>query len=45
MFGQLEYRVGQVRVIGALRWDDSDIYPTQLSPKGALVYTPAPNPT
>jgi iron complex outermembrane receptor protein len=42
-FGQLEYRVGQVRAIGAVRWDDSDIYTTQLSPKGALVYTPAQN--
>jgi iron complex outermembrane receptor protein len=42
-FGQLEYLVGRVRMIGALRWDDSDIYTTQLSPKGALVYTPTPN--
>jgi len=42
-FGQLEYRMGQVRAIGAVRWDDSDIYTMQVSPKGALVYTPAPN--
>ena len=25
-FAQLEYRVGLVRVIGALRWDDSDLF-------------------
>jgi len=42
-FAQLEYRVGQLRVIGAARWDDSDLFTTQLSPKGALVFTPAKN--
>jgi iron complex outermembrane receptor protein len=40
-FAQLEYAVRQVRLIGAVRWDDSDLYPTQLSPKGAIVFTPA----
>ncbi len=39
-FAQLEYGVGHVRVIGAVRWDDSDLFTTQLSPKGALVFTP-----
>ena len=43
VFAQLEYRVGLVRLIGAVRWDDSDLFPTQLSPKGALVFTPAKN--
>jgi len=40
-FAQLEYGVSHVRLIGAVRWDDSDLYPTQLSPKGAIVFTPA----
>lgn len=39
-FAQLEYGVRHVRLIGAVRWDDSDLFPTQLSPKGALVFTP-----
>ena len=40
-FAQLEYGFGRLRVIGAVRWDDSDLFPTQLSPKGALVLSPA----
>jgi iron complex outermembrane receptor protein len=40
-FAQVEYGVGHVRVIGAVRWDDSDLFPARLSPKGALVFTPA----
>ncbi len=40
-FAQLEYGVGHVRVIGALRWDGGDLFQTQLSPKGALVFSPA----
>jgi outer membrane receptor protein involved in Fe transport len=42
-FAQLEYGVGHVRLIGAVRWDDSDLFPTQLSPKGALVFSPTKN--
>ena len=42
-FAQLEYGVGHVRLIGAVRWDDSDLFPARLSPKGALVFTPAKN--
>src|SRR2546430_4070039 len=42
-FAQLEYRVGLVRVIGAVRWDDANLYAAQLSPKAALVFTPATN--
>jgi iron complex outermembrane receptor protein len=42
-FAQLEYGVGHVRVIGAVRWDDSDLFPAQLSPKGALLFSPAKN--
>ena len=40
-FAQLEYGVPHVRLIGAVRWDGSDLFPTQLSPKGAIVFTPA----
>ena len=32
---------GHARLIGAMRWDDSDLFPTQLSPKGALVFAPS----
>jgi outer membrane receptor for ferrienterochelin and colicins len=42
-FAQLEHSVGHVRLIAAVRWDDSDLFPAQLSPKGALVFTPAKN--
>ncbi len=42
-FAQLEYRVGLVRVIGAVRWDDANLYAPQLSPKAALVFTPTEN--
>ena len=42
-FAQVEYRVGLVRVIGAVRWDDANLYTPQLSPKAALVFTPAKN--
>ena len=42
-FAQLEYGLGRLRVIGALRWDDSDLFRQQLSPKGALVFSPARN--
>jgi len=42
-FAQLEYRVGLVRVIGAVRWDDANLYASQLSPKAAFVFTPTKN--
>jgi outer membrane receptor protein involved in Fe transport len=42
-FAQLEYRVGLVRVIGAVRWDDANLYAPQLSPKAAFVFTPTKN--
>jgi outer membrane receptor protein involved in Fe transport len=42
-FAQLEYAAGHVRLIAAARWDDSDLFPAQLSPKAALVFTPAKN--
>lgn len=43
VFGQIEYGIGRWRVIGALRWDNSDLYRAQLSPKGALVFAPGRN--
>jgi len=39
-FAQLEYPLGRVRLIGALRWDDSGLFTSQVSPKGAILYTP-----
>ena len=42
-FAQLEYRVGLVRAIGAVRWDDANLYAPQLSPKAAFVFTPTKN--
>ncbi len=42
-FAQVEYGVRPLRLIGAVRWDDNDLFPAQLSPKGALVFTPAKN--
>ncbi len=42
-FAQLEYRVRLVRMIGAVRWDDANLYAPQLSPKAAFVFTPTKN--
>ena len=42
-FAQVEYRVGQARVIGALRWDEGSLFTRQLSPKGGVVFTVATN--
>lgn len=40
-FTQVEYNVGpRVRVIGAARFDDGDLYKGQFSPKGAVVFSP-----
>jgi iron complex outermembrane receptor protein len=41
IYGQVEYKlVPQVRVVGALRWDDGDLFDRQFSPKGAVVFSP-----
>ena len=43
-YGQVEYRiVPQVRVVGALRFDDGDLIEGQVSPKAAVVYSPNDN--
>jgi len=44
IYGQVEYKlVPQLRVVGALRWDDGDLIDRQFSPKGALVFSPNEN--
>ena len=46
VFTQVEYRVrAPVRFVGAVRVDDSNLYATQASPKGAIVFTPVQNHT
>jgi iron complex outermembrane receptor protein len=43
LFGQLDYDLSsRLKVVGALRWDNSTLHGAQLSPKAALVYLPAP---
>lgn len=40
-YGQLEYALTpQVRLVGAARWDDGDLIKPQVSPKGAIVFSP-----
>ncbi|MEP7177376.1 MAG: TonB-dependent receptor, partial [Gemmatimonadales bacterium] len=44
IYGQVEYKlIPELRVVGALRWDDGDLFDRQFSPKGALVYSPDEN--
>lgn len=43
-YGQVEYRVtDQLRLVGAARYDEGDLFDGQFSPKAALVYSPSPN--
>jgi outer membrane receptor protein involved in Fe transport len=43
-YGQIEYKLlPQLRIVGAARVDDGDLFETQFSPKGALVYSPNEN--
>ncbi|MBI4502181.1 MAG: TonB-dependent receptor [Gemmatimonadetes bacterium] len=40
-YGQLEYRpTRQLRLVGAARFDDGDLFKPQFSPKAGLVYAP-----
>ncbi|HET6578870.1 MAG TPA: TonB-dependent receptor [Gemmatimonadales bacterium] len=40
-YAQVEYKIlPQVRLVGAARIDDGDLFDTQFSPKGAIVYSP-----
>ena len=44
IYGQVEYKVTpKVRVVGAARVDDGDLFDTQFSPKGAIVFSPNEN--
>jgi outer membrane receptor protein involved in Fe transport len=41
-YGQVEYKVvPQVRLVGAIRFDDGDLIDAQVSPKGAIVFSPS----
>ncbi|HEY8257452.1 MAG TPA: TonB-dependent receptor [Gemmatimonadales bacterium] len=43
-YGQIEYKVApQVRLVGAVRFDDGDLIDAQVSPKGAIVFSPNEN--
>ncbi|UCG88822.1 MAG: TonB-dependent receptor [Gemmatimonadota bacterium] len=42
-YGQVEFEVTpQLRVVGAARYDNGDLYDGQFSPKGAIVFSPTP---
>ncbi|HEU4799822.1 MAG TPA: TonB-dependent receptor [Gemmatimonadales bacterium] len=44
VFGQVEYEViPQVKIVGAARFDDGDLYDAQFSPKAAVVVSPNEN--
>ena len=44
VFGQVEYQViPQVKVVGAVRFDDGDLFDRQWSPKAAVVVSPNEN--
>ncbi len=44
VYGQVEYKVvPQVRLVGALRFDDGDLIDAQVSPKAAIVFSPNEN--
>jgi iron complex outermembrane receptor protein len=43
LFGQAEYDLfSHVRVVAAARYDESNLFESQLSPKGAVVFSPNP---
>ncbi len=43
-YGQVEYRLGdKIRLVGAIRYDEGDLFEGQVSPKGAIVYSPNAN--
>lgn len=44
VFGQVEYRItDQIRLVGAARYDEGDLFEGQISPKGAIVFSPNDN--
>lgn len=43
-YGQAEYKFSkQLRLVGAARYDQGDLFSGQFSPKGAIVYSPSAN--
>jgi outer membrane receptor for ferrienterochelin and colicins len=43
-YAQLEYRItDQIRLVGAARYDEGDLFEGQFSPKGAIVFSPNEN--
>lgn len=45
-FGQVDYRfTGNLRGVVSARFDNSDLYPGRVSPRGALVFAPSPSHT
>jgi outer membrane receptor for ferrienterochelin and colicins len=43
-YGQLEYSpTPQLRLVGAARWDDGNLFHAQFSPKAAVVFSPTRN--
>lgn len=41
VYAQVEYRVlPPLRLVAALRWDDSNLFPAQFTPRTAVVFTP-----
>ena len=43
-YGQVEYApVPQLHLVGAARWDKGDLFAAQVSPKGAIVFSPNEN--
>ncbi len=44
VYGQLEYKLtDQLRLVGAARYDEGDLFDGQFSPKGGIVFSPSPN--
>src|SRR5690606_28464300 len=44
VFGQVEYRItDQIRLVGAARYDEGDLFEGQFSPKGGIVFAPSEN--
>ena len=43
-YGQAEYKLSkQLRLVGAARYDEGDLFTGQFSPKGGIVFSPSPN--
>jgi iron complex outermembrane receptor protein len=46
LFAQVDWDINrQVKLVGAVRWDDSSLHDSQVSPKGSIVYSVNPKHT